>query len=103
MYLLHFTVSIVLHAFSFMLGSYMYIETSSPVQTGWTARLLSPVLQGGSEKCMKFAHHMYGASMGKFMNYLYSSYIPRFHAKPAHFNFLEKIRTGFRFRLKSLS
>lgn len=46
----------------------MYIETSSPAQSGWKARLLSPVLAGGSEKCMKFAYHMYGASMGKFMN-----------------------------------
>ena len=46
----------------------MYIETSSPRQLDDVARLVSPVLCGNSsvtfKGCIKFAYHMFGATMG---------------------------------------
>lgn len=44
-------------------GSYIYIETSSPAQLGWKARLKSPSLSPQA-RCLKFWYHMYGVGMG---------------------------------------
>jgi hypothetical protein len=43
-------------------GSYLYIETSSPRQTGDKATILTPYLNG--PQCMKFSYHMYGGNIG---------------------------------------
>jgi len=42
----------------------MYIETSSPQQTGDYAKLNSPKLQFSGSMCLQFYYHMHGAAMG---------------------------------------
>ena len=42
----------------------MYIETSSPRQTGEYANLNSPKLQFSGSMCLQFYYHMYGIAMG---------------------------------------
>ena len=39
------------------------MEASSPSQSGWKTRLLSPVMSQ-VDRCMKFAYHMYGQAIG---------------------------------------
>jgi len=50
-------------------GHYMYIETSSPAQTGWRARLMTP-LMSSKVRCMSFWYHMYGMSTGSLNVYV---------------------------------
>nr|QNH72426.1 toxin candidate TRINITY_DN37054_c0_g1_i2 [Pachycerianthus maua] len=45
-------------------GSYMYLESSSPLQPGQTARLKTNWLEPVSSRCLQFAYHMYGATTG---------------------------------------
>ena len=42
----------------------MYIEASSPRQTGDYAVLELSISEGGEIACLKFYYHMYGGSMG---------------------------------------
>ena len=44
----------------------MYIETSSPRQTGDNAKLHSPKLQFSGTMYLQFFYHMYGLNMGEF-------------------------------------
>ncbi|CAB3991891.1 MAM and LDL-receptor class A domain-containing 1-like isoform X1 [Paramuricea clavata] len=44
------------------IGSYLYIETSSPQLLGDKAAILTPYLNG--PQCMKFSYHMYGGDIG---------------------------------------
>ena len=48
--------------FQLFTGSYLYIETSSPRQTGDKATILTPYMNGS--QCMKFSYHMYGGNIG---------------------------------------
>lgn len=48
---------------SFYLGKYMYIETSSPRQSGDNAKLVFKRSVSGM-LCLKFFYHMYGSTMG---------------------------------------
>ena len=47
---------------------YVYIETSSPRQSGDTARLESPWMRG--PQCMTFYYHMYGGTMSCVVIYI---------------------------------
>ena len=42
----------------------MYIEASSPRQSGEIAKLVVTVPNNGNESCLSFYYHMYGASAG---------------------------------------
>lgn len=42
----------------------MYIETSSPRQSGDVARLSSPSFTFSGNTCLTFSYHMYGATIG---------------------------------------
>lgn len=55
-------------------GQYVFIETSSPRQTGDNAYLLSQPFDptSSSGRCLKFWHHMKGASIGTLNVYLYT-------------------------------
>lgn len=44
----------------------MYIESSSPCQAGWKARLVSESMKAGS-RCLRFAYNMYGLSTGRII------------------------------------
>lgn len=48
----------------------MYIETSSPRRQGDKARLISPVYQPTTGRCMTFYYHMFGSSIGALNIYL---------------------------------
>ncbi|XP_028396557.1 MAM and LDL-receptor class A domain-containing protein 2-like [Dendronephthya gigantea] len=48
-------------------GYYLYIETSSPRQSGDKAAILTPTLNGN--QCMKFSYHMYGGDIGTLKIY----------------------------------
>ena len=50
------------------LGSYAYIEASSPRQPNEKAKLTSPAVSG--RQCLKFSYHMYGSGMGTLYVYL---------------------------------
>ncbi|XP_019645259.1 PREDICTED: uncharacterized protein LOC109486004 [Branchiostoma belcheri] len=45
-------------------GTYMYIETSSPRQPGDIARLISSPLPDNATSCLRFYYHMYGDGVG---------------------------------------
>ena len=64
--------------FLWILGFYIYIETSSPQMQGNFARLTSPAISGAY--CVKFSYHMYGAGMGSLTVYQKagSSYLKAF-------------------------
>jgi len=59
---------------SHFVGQYVFIETSSPRQPGDNAYILSqpfdPTPSNG--RCLKFWHHMKGASIGTLNVYLYT-------------------------------
>ena len=47
-------------------GNYIYFEASFPVKTGEEAVLRTPpIMNGTASKCMKFAYHMHGSTMGE--------------------------------------
>lgn len=48
----------------YFLGSYVYIEASSPRRPGQKARLFSPSQPATTGACATFFYHMYGADMG---------------------------------------
>ena len=48
----------------FFIGSYMYIETSSPRVAGDNAKLELSVSANGELSCLEFYYHMYGGTMG---------------------------------------
>lgn len=56
------------------IGQYLFIETSSPRQPGDNAYLLSQPFDAtaSSGRCLKFWHHMKGASIGTLNVYLYT-------------------------------
>ncbi|XP_078692072.1 MAM and LDL-receptor class A domain-containing protein 1-like [Branchiostoma floridae x Branchiostoma belcheri] len=56
------------HSTGSALGSYMYIETTSPRQPGDVARLISPVLSA-DVNCLEFWYHMYGSGIGELRVY----------------------------------
>ncbi|CAH3189515.1 unnamed protein product, partial [Porites evermanni] len=62
------------HTTSSSVGQYVFIETSSPRQAGDKAYLLSqpfdPTTSSGI--CLKFWHHMKGASIGTLNVYIYT-------------------------------
>ncbi|KAI8512340.1 hypothetical protein Bbelb_089790 [Branchiostoma belcheri] len=60
------------HTTGTALGSYMYIETTSPRQPGDIARLNSPVLSTDT-RCLEFWYHMYGDGIGELSVYQSSS------------------------------
>ncbi|XP_050392647.1 MAM and LDL-receptor class A domain-containing protein 1 isoform X1 [Patella vulgata] len=51
-------------------GQYLYTEASAPRVQGDTAIIQSPMLRGGSERCLAFSYHMFGDSMGTIKVYL---------------------------------
>ncbi|XP_041364647.1 MAM and LDL-receptor class A domain-containing protein 1-like isoform X2 [Gigantopelta aegis] len=51
-------------------GKYLYTEASSPRVQGDTARIVSPMLMGGSAMCLSFLFHMYGITMGTLNVYI---------------------------------
>ena len=54
---------------------YLYIETSSPTNQGYKARLQSNAIPSSStRRCFKFYYHMYGADMGELNVYIKESY-----------------------------
>jgi hypothetical protein len=54
----------------FILGYYMYIETSAPRKQGEKARLISPTFPASKEyNCLQFFYHQYGADIGAFNVY----------------------------------
>ena len=56
-----------------LLGQYVFIETSLPRQLGDNAYLLSqPFDPAPSGRCLKFWHHMKGASIGTLNVYLHT-------------------------------
>ena len=59
---------------SYLVGQYVFIETSSPRRPGDNAYLISqpfdPTASGG--RCLKFWHHMYGSSIGTLNIYIYT-------------------------------
>ena len=48
--------------FQLFTGFYLFIETSSPRQSGDKATILTPYLTG--PQCMKFSYHMHGGNIG---------------------------------------
>lgn len=52
------------------IGNYIYFESSSPVETGQNARILSKSFPKTSGRCMSFWFYMYGDGMGTFSVYL---------------------------------
>ena len=52
--------------FKFLLGSYIYMEASSPAIAGQKAILVSKVMRKSPSgtKCLTFWYHMYGLHMG---------------------------------------
>ena len=59
----------------FYTGSYIFVETSSPVRTGDTARLESNVVPySTSARCFKFYYHMYGVNVGDLRVYIKESF-----------------------------
>lgn len=50
----------------FLLGSYVYLEVSSPIKQGDTAILMSQQFNsvGGNTRCLNFWYHMFGADIG---------------------------------------
>ena len=53
--------------FQLVTGSYLFIETSSPRQSGDKATILTPYLN--DPQCMKFSYHMYGSHIGDLKIY----------------------------------
>ncbi|XP_014767790.1 MAM and LDL-receptor class A domain-containing protein 1 isoform X1 [Octopus bimaculoides] len=52
-------------------GSYLYLESSSPVSPGQKARLISTIFRPySSDMCLRFWYHMFGSSMGELRVYL---------------------------------
>ncbi|PIK61570.1 putative MAM and LDL-receptor class A domain-containing protein 1 isoform X1 [Apostichopus japonicus] len=45
-------------------GYYVYIESSSPAQSGDTSALISPDIAAGNTRCLEFFYHMYGVNVG---------------------------------------
>ena len=73
--MLHVKVGQVIIRFSTfsLLGQYVFIETSAPRQLGDNAYLLSqPFDPAPSGRCLKFWHHMRGASIGNLTVYLHT-------------------------------
>ncbi|XP_019641851.1 PREDICTED: MAM and LDL-receptor class A domain-containing protein 1-like [Branchiostoma belcheri] len=60
------------HTTGSSVGSYMYIETSTPRQPGDIARLISPVLSSDT-RCLEFWYHMYGDGVEELRVYQSSS------------------------------
>ncbi|EDO47787.1 predicted protein [Nematostella vectensis] len=52
------------HTLGTAAGFYMYIETSSPVQPGWKARLIGGIQPRTYSSCLTFWYHMYGSTIG---------------------------------------
>ena len=52
------------------IGSYVYIETSSPRVQGQNAKLVRSGLSFSTKKRLSFYYHMYGASMGTLNVYV---------------------------------
>nr|QNH72391.1 toxin candidate TRINITY_DN30581_c0_g1_i1 [Pachycerianthus borealis] len=46
------------------IGYYLYLESSSPAKTGNKARIQSGWFPAVDNRCLQFAYHMFGASMG---------------------------------------
>ncbi len=56
----------------FIIGFYMFIETSSPRKDGDKAVLFTPVIKAGS-KCLTFFYHMYGPHIDTLRVYVTSN------------------------------
>lgn len=59
-------ICLPLYFFSFFpsSGYYVYIESSSPAQSGDTSALISPDIAAGNTRCLEFFYHMYGVNVG---------------------------------------
>ena len=54
----------------FVIGKYVYIETSSPRVQGDNAKLVKSGLSFSTIKCLSFYYHMYGSTMGTLNVYV---------------------------------
>ena len=65
-YLILYVITCTLrHELSYIIGYYMYIETSSPRRPNDKAILLSKTFAGSSQpRCLVFWYHMYGSQIG---------------------------------------
>lgn len=62
----------VVKQLNFIVGHYMYIETSSPRKPGDYARLETPAFDAtdGNGQCLVFWYHMYGSGIGRLNIYI---------------------------------